>query len=94
MEMIAHQAGAKDIHAVQGLQLPNQVQKIGLVYIVDGQASQGGSGNDMIYPAKYLLVPLSRQFNGASSAPGISDKTGYAGHGTPPGGDGCQVMRN
>jgi hypothetical protein len=42
---------SKDIHAIQELQALDQIQKIGLVHIVDGQAGKGSSGYHMIYPS-------------------------------------------
>jgi hypothetical protein len=68
MEMVAHDGKSKDIHAVQDLQSLDQVQKIGLVHVMDGQASQSSPRNHMIYRAL-----------------GVTDKSGYAGHRTPPG---------
>ena len=44
-------AETQDIHSVQDLQSLDQVQKIGLIHIVDGQSSQSGSGNHMIHSA-------------------------------------------
>jgi len=51
MKMIAHQGETKDFHAVQNLQALDEVQKIGLVQIVNGQAGKGSSGNDMVNPS-------------------------------------------
>jgi hypothetical protein len=42
---------SKDIHAVQDFEALDQTQKIGLVYIMDGQAGKGSPGNDMVYPS-------------------------------------------
>jgi hypothetical protein len=42
---------SKDIHAIQELQALDQIQKIGLVHVVDGQAGKGSPGNDMVYPS-------------------------------------------
>ena len=40
---------AQHIHAVQDLQALDEIQDISLVLIVDGQASQGSSENDMSF---------------------------------------------
>ena len=47
--MIAHKSKSQDINTVQDLQTFDEIQKIGFIHIVDGQAGQGGPGNYMVH---------------------------------------------